>query len=152
MLPKWLEVALSELQIGMSEVPGPASNTRIAAYLALVGQDQLDEIPWCAAFVGHCLEQAGLKGTGKPNARSYLDWGKATQPWVLGAVGVLWRGTKVGWQGHVGFVLDVSDSSIYLLGGNQGDRVSVSAYPRDRILGARWPIEEGPSSQDHRTA
>lgn len=137
-IPKWLEAALSELQLGVVEVPGPASNPRIDEYLRGVGQPSNDEIPWCAAFVAYCLEQSGVLGTGKPSARSYLTWGQPTEPRV-GAVGVLWRGSREGWQGHVGFILDVGDASVYLLGGNQSNRVSVSAFPRDRLLGARWP-------------
>jgi hypothetical protein len=40
-------------------------------------------------------------------------------------------------------VLDNSHPDlVYLLGGNQGDRVSVRAYPRKRLLGYRWPAQE----------
>lgn len=137
-LPRWLEVGFGELQRGVSEVPGPASSPRISIYLVGCGAMPSDETPWCAAFVNHCLQSAGLNGTEKPNARSYLSWGQPTEP-KLGAIAVLWRGTPDGWQGHVGFFLDQGATSVYLLGGNQGDRVSVAAYPRDRILGYRWP-------------
>jgi len=137
-LPGWLEVALGELQQGVHEVPGPASNPRIVEYLQGLGTGGGDETPWCAAFVGWCLKHSGHPGTGLPNARSYLGWGQPTEL-RLGAAAVLWRGARDGWQGHVAFILDTSDSSLYLLGGNQGDRVSVAAYPKDRLLGLRWP-------------
>jgi len=137
-LPGWLEVALGELQHGVHEVPGPASNPRIDTYLAGVGLRPGDETPWCAAFVHYCLQHAGYVGTGQPSARSYRTWGTPSET-RLGAVGVLWRGSRGGWEGHVAFILDISDSSLYLLGGNQGDRVSVAAYPKDRLLGLRWP-------------
>lgn len=144
MLPTWLEVALGELQQGVAELPGAASNPRIEEYLSSVGLlptspgFEGDETPWCAAFMHWALRQAGIVGTGRPNARSYQKWADSSAP-ELGAIGVLWRGKVDGWQGHVGFVLDVSDTNIYLLGGNQRNRVSVAAYPRDRVLSIRWP-------------
>ena len=137
-LPGWLEVALEELQTGVAEVPGPASNPRIDTYLAGVGQHSGDETPWCAAFADWCLTQDGWLTPKRPNARSYLNWGKLVEP-TVGAITVLWRGSPGGWQGHVAFYLDQSDASYYLLGGNQGDRVSVRSYPKDRLLGFRWP-------------
>lgn len=137
-MPKWLEAALLELQRGVAEVAGPASNPRIAEYLKVVGQPSDDAIPWCAAFVGWCLEQDGVASTRRANARSYLTWGAAAAP-VLGAVVVFSRGDPTAATGHVGFLLDASAASVYVLGGNQSDRVSVAAYPRDRLLGIRWP-------------
>ena len=139
-VPRWLEVALGELQSGVAEVPGPASNPRIDAYLRTVGLGPDDETPWCAAFTHWCLAEAGLMGTARPNARSYIHWGTPVGEPRLGAITVLWRGSRDGWQGHVAFLMDLTSSSILLLGGNQGNRVSVAAYPRDRLLGMRWPI------------
>lgn len=139
-LPAWLEAALVELQHGVAEVPGPASNPRISEYLGdLKNPLEGDETSWCAAFVNWCLEKSGVGGTDMPNARSYLLWGQLSKP-RLGAVTVLWRNNPTSWQGHVGFLLDDSPTSLYLLGGNQGDRVSVSAFPKDRLLGYRWPV------------
>lgn len=139
MIPKWLTVALDELREGVAEVPGPEASPRISAYLRNAHQAADDEIPWCAAFVGWCLTEVGEVGTGRANARSYLNWGTPSSP-QLGAVAVLWRGTPTSTQGHVGFLIDVSDTHIYLLGGNQGNRVSVATFPKDRVLGYRWPI------------
>jgi len=39
--------------------------------------------------------------------------------------------------GHVGFYAGVEGSKVMLLGGNQGDSVSVSRYPKTQILGIR---------------
>jgi uncharacterized protein (TIGR02594 family) len=147
MLPKWLEVALEELQTGVAEVPGAASNPRIERYLASVGMEPSspgflgDETPWCAGFVHWCLNEAGIVGTGRPNARSYQKWGDSSPPDV-GSIAVLWRGQRDGWQGHVGFTLDTSTTLIYLAGGNQSNRVSVRAYPRNRVLTLRRPFVE----------
>jgi uncharacterized protein (TIGR02594 family) len=137
-LPLSVLFALGELQRGVREITGAASNDRIAMYLATVGQPGNDEIAWCSAFVNWCVEQAGLGGTGKPNARSWLSWGKQVVTPIFGDIAVFRRGT--GWQGHVGFVLDVSTSLIMLLGGNQGDRVSVSQYGIAELLGYRRSV------------
>jgi hypothetical protein len=29
-----------------------------------------------------------------------------------------------------------------VLGGNQGDKVSIAAFPLNRVLGYRWPLRE----------
>ena len=136
--PLWLVPAFQELIAGVSEVPGPASNPRIDAYLATVGMQSGDETAWCSAFVNWALDQAGIGGTGKPNARSFLDWGDPCEPRV-GAITVLWRGAPDGCQGHVAFLLGWSSASVFLLGGNQGDAVSVASYNTQRVLGHRWP-------------
>jgi len=138
----WLEQAFIELERGIAEIPGPQSSERIDAYLRAAGLGRGDETPWCAAFVCWCLEQAGEASTRRGNAKSYLAWGWPTAP-RLGAVSVLWRGAPTGSQGHVGFYLDGDPELVYLLGGNQRDRVSIGAFPRSRVIGHRWPAREG---------
>ena len=136
-LPDWVQIALGEL--GTREVPGPAANPRIREYLLAVDLPAADdETPWCAAFVSFVLQQAGLRGIRSGAARSFMDWGKPTLA-QLGAVTVLWRESPTTWQGHVGFLLDLDDHNVFLLGGNQRDRVSVATYPVTRVLGHRWP-------------
>ncbi len=41
--------------------------------------------------------------------------------------------------GHVGFLVGETADAVILLGGNQGDRVCVAAFPRARLLDLRWP-------------
>lgn len=139
MTPTWLTIALDEL--GQAEVPGPSTNPRIAEYLrsTSLGDAGGDETPWCAAFVGWCLEAAGQPSTRSATALSYQGYGTwigyGAQPIPLGAIAVLTRDGG----GHVGFYLDRHAGQVYLLGGNQGDRVSVSAFPTTRVLSYRWP-------------
>ena len=100
-----------------------------------------DETPWCAAFVGAVLEECGIKSTRSAAARSYLKWGDAIARPVPGAVVVFWRGNPDGWSGHVGFVCGVTASGdILVLGGNQGDMVSIRTFTKHRVLGYRWPV------------
>jgi len=84
--------------------------------------------------------KAGLNGSKQANARSWLLFGMnvdtAPEP---GDVVVFWRGSRDSWLGHVGFFLGFSKNGqrIYCLGGNQGNQVSVSAYPAENLLGFR---------------
>jgi uncharacterized protein (TIGR02594 family) len=134
---------VAKAHIGLKEVTGAVHNPKIAEFFAKAGHPQVksDEISWCAAFVGACLVDAGMKGTGKLTARSYLDWGdpvelEDAQP---GDIVVLWRGSPSSWQGHVGFFHSATPSSVKLIGGNQADAVNVTGYPKSRVLGVRRP-------------
>lgn len=136
--PAWLEQGWREA--GVRETPGPASNSRILQFAREIGHQSVsgDEVAWCAAFLGACLERSGIKSTRSLLARSYLDWGNSLEKARLGAVAVLSRGTDLG-QGHVGFVVGATPGRIFLLGGNQGDAVSVEGFDRSRLLALRWP-------------
>jgi uncharacterized protein (TIGR02594 family) len=136
--PRWLAHAWAEL--GQREVRGSADNPAITALFRDVGHsgELHDEVPWCAAFVGACLERADCASTRSLLARSYLAWGERLDEGRLGAVAVLSRGSDPG-AGHVGFLVGETESRVYLLGGNQGDAVTVAAFPKSRLLGLRWP-------------
>ena len=139
--PRWLAEAWAEL--GQREVSGSADNSRIRAFFRDVGQPARlhDEVAWCAAFVGACLERAELASTRSLMARSYLRWGAALVVGRGGAVAVLSRGSDPA-AGHVGFFIGETDGQVVLLGGNQGDAVSVAAFPKARLLGFRWPQDK----------
>lgn len=137
--PKWLQEAWREL--GQRERAGRASNARIAAMYREAGHAGVisDETPWCAAFVAACLERAGVRSTRSLMARSYVRHGVALDHPRLGAVAVLSRGTDPA-LGHVGFVVGETRDALYLLGGNQGDSVSVAPFAKSRLVALRWPV------------
>ncbi|MGE3064751.1 MAG: TIGR02594 family protein [Hyphomicrobiaceae bacterium] len=136
--PRWLELAWSDL--GVAEVPGPQSSATVLRYYADAGHPEIgsDDVAWCAAFVGACLDRAGIAGTRSLLARSYLDWGTALTEPRLGAVAVLPRGSDPA-LGHVGFLVGVTADSLLLLGGNQSGCVGVAPFARTVLLGLRWP-------------
>lgn len=74
-------------------------------------------------------------------ARNWMKFGKEIKP-TLGAILVFWRGSRTGFQGHVGFYAGESldGKKLYVLGGNQSDMISVAPLGADRLLGARWPL------------
>ncbi len=126
--------------IGTTEGAGPADNPVIMEMYASVGHDWVehDSVAWCAAFVGHCLEQAGIKSTRKLTARSYIDWGIPIEvaDAQQGDIGVIPRGSS-SWQGHVFFIDRIESAWVWGLGGNQDDAVNVKRYPLSKLLGVR---------------
>ncbi|MGE0053153.1 MAG: TIGR02594 family protein [Hyphomicrobium sp.] len=138
--PAWMATAWAEY--GVRETPGAANTPSVLAYYKEAGRADIrqDAVAWCAAFTGAMLARAGMKGTGSLLARSYLDWGTTLEAGRIGAVAVLSRGADPG-AGHVGFVVGRNDKSLFLLGGNQDDGVSVAPFDIGRLLGYRWPNE-----------
>lgn len=129
-------------ELGTKEWKGTPSNPRVDKYFDEVDADGdshlTDETPWCAAFVGAILKRCRMGHTGKLNARSYLKWGVSTKDKPLpGDIVVYWRGSRDGWQGHVGFFLKQDGGYIYTLGGNQSDAVTVARYSDDKLLDIR---------------
>ena len=141
---KAFEIARGEY--GQREIPGRKHNPKILEYFKKVGHSWVhdDETAWCAAFVGWCLEMAGITSTRKLNARSYLKWGKKLLIPKKGCLVIFWRGSKWGWQGHVGFYEGETVSHIKVLGGNQSDGVNIQEYPRYQFLGYREVPNETP--------
>ncbi len=91
--------------------------------------------PWCAVWVCERLEQAGYSSPKKANARSFLSWGYAPGDMAVGDIVVFWRGSRDdGVTGHVGFLLKWDDKYVTILGGNQGDEVSIQRFSRSKIL------------------
>lgn len=131
----WMDYV--EAERGQKGITGKENNPRINEYLKTVGLSD-DETPWCSAFANWCMEQAGLKGTGRGNARSWLDWGMKTANPEYGTVVVMKRG-KSSWQGHVTFFIKWDGDKIVCLGGNQSNSVKESTYSTNALLGYRNP-------------
>jgi uncharacterized protein (TIGR02594 family) len=139
--PAWLAAAWAEF--GVREIPGKDDAPEILRYFREAGDTnaETEATPWCAAFLGSMLKRGGQAGTGSLLARSYLAWGDALDTPRLGAVAVLSRGDDPN-AGHVGFLLSEAADKLYLLGGNQGDAVTVASFDKARLLGLRWPRED----------
>lgn len=135
----WMSIAKLELGRKVHEVAGVQDNPRIKDYLACVGLPfDHDETPWCSAFANWCMVRVGILGTNRANARSWLTWGRPLETPVYGCVVVLSRPPDAA-HGHVAFYIEQTPTTLVLLGGNQGNAVSIADYPRDRLLSYRWP-------------
>ncbi len=139
MVPRWLSEAREH--IGLSEYKGRRHNPRILRWWKKIRASFTDdETPWCAAFVGGVLEDNGIRSSRSAAARSYERWGVPLNHPVPGCIAVFWRGSRNGWSGHVGFVAGKDQSgNLMILGGNQGDKVSIRPFSRNRLLSYRWP-------------
>lgn len=132
---------------GIKEVPGSGSNPQILAMLKLDDQwPQDDSVPWCSAFLNYCAWLLRLPRSKSLRARSWLQVGQAI-PLEEARPGfdivILNRGgpadpSVIEAPGHVGlFAGREGPDTVSLLGGNQGNTVSVRAFPVREVLGVR---------------
>ncbi|TNI85197.1 TIGR02594 family protein [Aeromonas sobria] len=139
MTQRWVEEA--RRHIGLIEIKGSKHNPEIVAMWKAIKRGGIkdDETPWCAGFVGACLERVGVPSTRFEGARSYASWGEKLDKPVAGCVVVFSRDGG----GHVGFVVGQDHSgNLLVLGGNQDDAVNVKAFKRHRATAYRWPTDE----------
>lgn len=140
--PRWLDRARAH--IGQREIKGPRHNPLIVRWWeAIKAPFRDDETAWCGAFVGGVLAECGMASQivkGPAGARNWLKCGVPLDRPAVGCIVVFWRGSPSGWSGHVGFVVGQDrDGNLMVLGGNQGDAVSIKPFSRSRVLGYRWP-------------
>ncbi|MFK7750852.1 MAG: TIGR02594 family protein [Kordia sp.] len=141
-----IQKALS--QYGVTEVDGKVDNPQIIKYFDVLGYNGTklhDETAWCSAFVNWVAKTENYTYSGKLNARSWLNVGESTAVPAQGDVVILWRDAPNSWKGHVGFFVKQTKRYVYILGGNQNNRVSIKAYPKNRILDYRKLFGHGES-------
>ena len=142
--PAWMKIANKEQ--GTHEVRGRAANPRIVTYHATTGlRARSDETAWCSSFVNWCLKQCGIRGTNSAGAASWKGWGNASAA-RHGAIAVIFnpamaRSSLTATGNHVAFLVEETKTHWVLLGGNQGNSVKVSRYPKAKwkLLALRWP-------------
>lgn len=142
-----LNVAIGELIAGAGEVGGNNAGPWVEKYLdgrAPAGSS------WCAAFVSWCL-RAGNGGSSplaySLGARDILAQCKK-RGWTIppgsselplpGDLVVWWRVAADGWQGHIGFVHQLTDGKLYTIEGNKSAFVQGFSYTyanMDKLLG-----------------
>ena len=124
---------------GLSEVDGPLSNPEIMEFFREIGFDWVkdDSTAWCSAALNYFAKKHGYERSGALDARSWLKVGEKVLEPQLGDVVVFWRESYASWKGHVAIYINSNEKHIFCLGGNQGNSISIAAYPRDRLLGYR---------------
>lgn len=137
--PYWLTKAY--LYLGVKEISGSKHAQKIITWWQLIRSAfRDDETPWCAAFVGGVLEECGIRSSRSAAARSYNKWGVELEGPAYGCIVTFWRVSPKSASGHVGFVVGRDkQGNLMVLGGNQGDQVSVKAFALSRVLSYRWP-------------
>lgn len=141
--PAWLRAARA--LVGTREAAGAANNATILGWAKRQGSKVLgmvynaDSVPWCGLFVAHCLAQDGIPAAPiAVRAKAWSTWGANLRAESLAPGAVLVFERPGG--GHVGFYVGEDAVSYHVLGGNQGDRVSVMRLDKSRCIARRWPI------------
>jgi len=142
----WMDIARKE--VGQKEIVGRGDNPRSLSYHSSTTLKATnDETPWCSSFVNWCLKKVGRIGTNSAAAGSWLQWGMPSGP-VAGAIVVICssKATDRSFStsgAHVGFLIEESATHYRLLGGNQGNGVKESNFPKKTwtLLGCRLPAE-----------
>ncbi len=142
--PLWLRLARAD--IGLRELPGAPTAPKIAAWLQKLGAWWSDDAtPWCGTACAAWMQAAG-HAIPKHwyRARGWLEWGTALAAPAVGAIVVFERTGG----GHVGIVVGKDQAGrLLVLGGNQGDAVSIAPFDMARVIGYRWPAEAKPAPQ-----
>lgn len=139
---------LAERFIGTKEIPGKEDNPMILAMLKMDDEwPEHDEVPWCSSFINYIAWQLRLPRSKSKLARSWLNVGVPIHSQEARAqedIVILKRGTgdqpgpeNTTAPGHVGFFVSLHGSKVYILGGNQGDSVSVKGFSVGHVLGYR---------------
>ena len=141
--PKILVEAVKLL--GTKEVVGKQHNPVIMGWAKELKLDKVytaDEIPWCGLFIAYCAHKAGVQVVDKPLwALNWAKYGKKVNEPMLGDVLTFRRDGG----GHVGIYVGEDKDCYHVLGGNQGNSVSVTRILKPRLHQARrtaWRVAQ----------
>lgn len=135
--PKILREALA--LYGVKETQGAGNTPAIMAWARDLGGDvarvfTADSIPWCGLFMAIIAQRAGKPVVASPLwARAWASFGTSSPRAALGDVLVFVRPSG----GHVGLYVGEDDAAFHVLGGNQGDAVSIVRIDKKRCIAAR---------------
>ncbi|NIJ31512.1 uncharacterized protein (TIGR02594 family) [Sphingomonas insulae] len=140
--PAWLSAARARL--GTREAPGAANSPTILGWAKRLGTRVLgmiynaDSVPWCGVFVAFCLAEDDIAAAPiAVRAVSWANWGQLLRPERLAPGAVLVFERTGG--GHVGFYVGEDAAAYHVLGGNQGDAVTIARIAKSRCIARRWP-------------
>jgi uncharacterized protein (TIGR02594 family) len=139
--PKMILEALK--YYGEMEVSGSGNNPTIMAWareLAIHNQYKNDDTAWCGLFMAVVAKRAGksypFTNVGALWARNWEKFGVQTAKAMLGDILIFQRNGG----GHVGLYVGEDSLAYHVLGGNQGNRVSIVRILKVRLVAARRPI------------
>lgn len=142
----WMKIVESEVD-KVKEIPGTKDHPVIIEALKLAGISKSmlhDETAWCAAYAKRIWFKAGIKlerlSKFKAWARDYMAFGVASN-FKYGCLCVFERNSPGG-DSHVTFGVYEDTDFYWCIGGNQGNQVKLSKYPKRDILAIRWPSPE----------
>lgn len=132
--------------LGLAEIPGDKSHPLIQYAFSLCGNglETPDSVPWCSAILQIPFAFLGLNRSASARARSWLLQGDRVDIEAAERgfdVVVLKRGAGpqpgrdvVEAPGHVGLYHGHGGGQVWLLGGNQADKLSVGVFMLSDLL------------------
>jgi uncharacterized protein (TIGR02594 family) len=124
---------------GVTESVGSANNPVILGWAKEVGLEKIytaDSIAWCGLYISVVMFRAGRPVVKDPLwALNWNNFGVKVDVPMLGDVLTFTR--KSG--GHVGCYVGEDSTAYHVLGGNQGDKVSIVRIAKSRLSQARRP-------------
>jgi uncharacterized protein (TIGR02594 family) len=131
--------------LGTKEVVGKVHNPVIIGWAKELGLEKVytnDEIPWCGLAIAYAVHAAGLTPVGSPLwALSWAKWGTEVKEPMLGDILTFKRDGG----GHVGIYVGEDADCYHVLGGNQGNAMSVTRIVKSRLYKARrttWKVSQ----------
>lgn len=122
---------------GTSEISGSQNNPIILGWAKELNWSNVyvnDEVPWCGLFISYCAKLAEWPWPGAGfRAAEWAKWGNPADVPMLGDVLVFKRTGG----GHVGLYVGEDNDCFHVLGGNQGDKVSIVRVAKARCVAAR---------------
>lgn len=141
--------------LGVKELAGVKDNPQILAWLRLDAPTATyaDEVPWCSAFLNWVAWVLDLPRSRSLAARSWLNVGTpirledaidASRKDGGNDVVIFKRGPApqpgpdvLEAPGHVGIFAALDGAFVIVIGGNQGNAVSIGRFPVEDVLGVR---------------
>jgi uncharacterized protein (TIGR02594 family) len=131
------DVAYQAWELGEDAWKENGSNALITALWDEIGYNgsaYADETAWCAVFVGAVLKRSGLKYIQTASSLAYESYGdslESIQDLRAGDLVIFYRDGVESGKGHIGFATGrYTDSTIEVLGGNQGNTLSIRSFKR----------------------
>lgn len=128
---------------GTHEAPGVNDNSDILAWARELGVADVykhDSVPWCGLAMGLFMARSGFTPPKGYLMLRALEWETFGTP--LSLTGAMFGDVLVFHRtggGHVGLYVGETTNTFAVLGGNEGDAVSIVAIVKERISAVRRP-------------
>lgn len=144
-VPKHVGISLGYM--GITEIPGVKSNPIILSWAKELGLNDIytnDDISWCALFFSITMFKAGRTLPAPKDRYDYLRALKWQNLWNKVDTGKEGVGDILIFKreggGHIGYYVGESPTTYFVLGGNQGNKVSIVEILKSRCVSIRRPL------------
>lgn len=137
-LPELKHVAYARTLLGTKETNGANRSPLIDGWAKKYAGNWLVGQPWCGTFMANVFTEVGLAALVPDAFYRASEWSKAGTKLTKPAYGCVVTFTRSG-GGHVGIVVGKTKTGMLkVLGGNQGDAVTIQDFDPARVTAYRW--------------